>query len=298
MSTFHKFLYELKYAWRGLAHHWVLSLSALAAVAVSMFLVGCFLLLGIHVSLFADNLEESLRLHVVLVQDLDSETARNMQPQLESYAFIDHADFSDKDAELQLMIAEKGEAFAIYQGENNPLSNAWFLYLKPGTDIEQAAAVIEQLPEVQTVSYGGTSTVQLAGLLAAARWVGFAGSLLLAALSLYLIYNTIRTTIYSRQDEIAIMRQVGADNAFIKHPFELEGMLLGLAGSLLPTILILWGYGALYRRMGGILFANTFTLLPLSTAEPLIAACMLAGGLFIGWLASFLAVTKYIKASR
>lgn len=234
----------------------------------------------------------------MLNQGLDEAAVQQTGEQIRSLSFVDHADYSDKDAELELMIQEKGDAFSVYRGEQNPLSDAWFVYLENGTDIEEAAREVGRIEGVETVTYGGQSTLELAQLLGRVRIAGYIGSGLLLLLSMYLIYNTIRTTIYSRQDEIITMRQVGASNAFIKIPFEIQGMVLGLLGALIPFLLIAWGYPRLYSGLGGILFANVFQLMQPSQAVFWSGALLFGGGLLVGWLASFMAATKYIKAKR
>lgn len=295
---FWQFLYELKFAWKGITRNIALSLTALGAITVSLFLIACFALLGYHTEQFASGAESGLRLHVVLNQETDRTKAAEIGTQIRALDFVDHADFSDKDAELELMIQEKGDAFSIYRGDENPLSDAWFVYLDNGTDIQQAARTVEAIDGVETVTYGGESTLELAQILNRVRIAGYIGSALLLLLSLYLIYNTIRTTIYSRQEEIITMRQVGASNAFIKIPFELQGMVLGGLGAVIPFVLIAWGYPRLYNGLGGILFANVFELMRPDQAILWSALFLFGGGLFIGWLASFMAATKYIKSKR
>ena len=295
---FFQFLYELKSAWRGITRNWALSLSALGAVTVSLFLIACFSLIGYHTEQFASRAESGLRLHAVLAQGLDPAAVEQTGNDIRGLSFVDRADFSDKDQELELMIQEKGEAFSVYRGEQNPLSDAWFVYLDNGTDIQEAARQVGLIPGVETVTYGGESTVELARLLSRVRIAGSIGSALLLVLSMYLIYNTIRTTIYSRQDEIITMRQVGASNAFIKIPFELQGMVLGLLGAVIPFVLIAWGYPRLYNGLGGILFANVFELMKPGQTVFWSGLLLFGGGLLVGWLASFMAATKYIKAKR
>ena len=295
---FFQFVYDVKFAWHGITRNLALSLSALGAIMVSLFLVACFFLLGFHTTQFASNLESGLRLHVILQHDLPGEQAQTLQEKLEDYDYVDHADFSDKDAELELMIEEKGDAFKAYEGEDNPLSDAYFVYLKNGTDISAASREIGALDEVAQVSYGGTSTLQLADILNKVRITGYIVSVLLLVLSIYLIYNTIRQTIYSRQDEIIIMRQLGASDRFIKTPFEIQGMLLVMMAAVIPWIVINWGYPILYRKLGGVMFANVFQLLSPQKASAWSAVFLFGTGLVIGWLASFLAATKYIKSKR
>lgn len=293
------FFYELKYAFYGIRKHWVLTLSAISAMAVSVLLIGCFMLSGLHIDRFATGVEKDMSIHVVLNGDIQSqESVATVQEEIQKLPNVSTVDFSSKEEELELMIQEKGEAFSQYRGEENPLSHAFFVEVKDSDSIEKTAQSIEGLEGVQSVAYGGSSVVKLIDLLDTVRKVGYGLAVLLLILSLYLIYNTIRTTIYSRQDEILIMRTVGATNFFVRIPFEIQGIVIGLIGALLPYALVYFGYPALYERMDGVLFASVFSLMPPSDVRWILGAVMLGCGLVIGILASLLAVGKTLKRKR
>ncbi len=221
-----------------------------------------------------------------------------IQQEIESVPNVSSVQFSSKENELQLMIDEKGEAFSLYEGEQNPLGNAYFVHVVSGDDLPSVSSQIDRIPGVSSVAYGGGSVRSLVELLAKVRLIGSVGIVLLFLLSFYLIYNTIRTTIYSRSDDIIIMRQVGAENSFIKRPFEIEGVMISLCGALVPFLLISIGYPKVYSAMNGRLFASVFELIPPHTVIIWCAVFMLVSALLIGILASFIAVTKYLKEKR
>lgn len=293
------FWYELKYAFRGIRKHFLLTLSAISAMAVSTLLIGCFLLIGMHVDHFATNVEQDMNVHVVLDSEVvDQDQIDKIEQDIQNVSNVASVKFSSKDDELELMIQEKGEAFSLYRGQENPLANAFFVEVKDSSKIEDTATHIEDIEGVSSVAYGGSSVTRLVNLLDMVRKIGYGVAILLLILSLYLIYNTIRTTIYSRQDEIKIMRTVGATNTFIRIPFEVQGILIGLVGALLPFALIYFGYPILYEQMGGILFASVFSLIDISQVRWYIGFAMIGCGLVIGILASLLAVGKSLRAKR
>lgn len=293
------FWYELKYAFRGIRKHLLLTLSAISAMAVSTLLIGCFLLIGLHVDHFATNVEQDMSVHVVLDSEVsDDDQIDAIEKEIQKLSNVASVRFSSKDEELELMIQEKGEAFSLYRGGENPLSHAFFVEVKDSSAIEKTAASIEKIDGVSSVAYGGSSVTRLVDLLDMVRKIGYGVAVLLLILSLYLIYNTIRTTIYSRQDEIKIMRTVGATNAFIRIPFEVQGILIGLIGALIPFLLIFFGYPVVYERMDGVLFASVFSLVSVTQVRWLLGLAMLGCGLVIGILASLLAVGKSLKAKR
>jgi cell division transport system permease protein len=289
--------YLFKSAWLGLWRHWALTLSALAAISVTLFLTAACLVTVVHVDRFSHSLEDSLRIHVVLNTDVSEEQTKAIGEQLKSLPQVTKVDFSDKDRELQLMIEEKGEAFSIYT-EDNPLSDAYFVYLESGQQLAETAREIMKIEGVASAVYGGQSASNLADVLVKVRWIGYGAGGFLLLLSLYLIYNTIRSAIQSRQEEIQIMRQVGASNAYIKGPFELEGILLGAAGAAIPYFVFAWLYPNLYGMVGGKLGANTLSLVPADEMLATLALVLFGAGILMGWGASLLAAGKYLRAKR
>ena len=292
-------LYELKYAFIGIKRHLLLCLSAISAITISLFLMAAFLVVGIHVDHFATNVQSDLSIHVILDQDIvEDDQIDAIENQILELSNVDSVEFSDKENELELMIDEKGDAFSIYKGEENPLSNAFFVYVQDEKQIQDTSEQIEQIEGVSSSAYGGSSVTQLINLLDMVRKVGYGVILLLLILSIYLIFNTIRTTIFSRQEEIIIMRQVGGTNAFFKRPFEVQGVLIGLFGSLLPVAALYFGYAKLYEVLEGQLFSNLFSLIEPNQIVWQVGLIITLIGLLIGGFASFWAVTKYLKVKR
>lgn len=291
--------YEIRYAWLGIKRHFLISFSAMSAVMVTLFLVGLFLIGGLSLEFFSKQVESDLAIHTVLRPDLnDPDQIEAIESQIEALPEVVRVDYSDKANELELMILEKGEAFEMYRGDENPLGDAFFVYVENGEDLESVAAALETIEGVSSVAYGGTSVISLVDLIDQIRWGASIAIGLLLILSFYLIYNTIRTTIYSRADDIIIMRQVGAENSFVKRPFEIEGILISLVGGIIPYALIAYGYPKLYAALHGQLFANVFQLIEPQTIILISGFALLLSALLIGWLASYLAVNKYLKEKR
>ena len=117
----------------------------------------------------------------------------------------------------------------------------------------------------------------------------------LVLVTLFLITNTIKITIYSRKKEIEIMRLVGASNFSIKQPFVIEGFVLGLLGSLIPIGITLYGYSALYNRFNGQLFSPFIKLIPPVPFVYTASLVLLAIGILVGMFGSWRAVKKYLK---
>ena len=298
-NLFWKLVYEIKYAALGLKRHFWLSFSSLTASAVTLLLIGILIVSGFHTNLFSQQVESNLGIHVVLEKDIENKfEIEEIKEEISKISGIETIEFSDKEEELEKMIQEKGEAFSMYRGEENPLSHAFLVYTKDGHDLEKIASQIEKISGIDGVAYGGESTLNFVDVLYKLRKMGYIALVLLVILSLYLIYNTIRTMISSRSDEIIIMRQVGASNAFVKRPFELEGIFLGCIGALIPFAILMFGYSQIYAMLGGRFFASTFTMISVKDMAIYLGGILVLCGIGIGWLASVIATSKFIKEKR
>ena len=130
------------------------------------------------------------------------------------------------------------------------------------------------------------------------RFGGMIFIVLLALLALFLISNSIKMTIYARNREISIMRNVGATNGYIKVPFMLEGMIIGFIGSLIPCLITYFGYRYLFDVMGGQIFSNMFSLQPVMPFTLEICVILIVAGMLVGLFGSFFSTTKYLHWKR
>lgn len=278
-------------AWRGLKRHWLLFLNAVFSCFVSLCLLGLIAMAAMHTQMFSGSLEDRIYIHAVLDEGLAGN--ESLEKQLEAVPGVTAVIYSDADNELELMIREKGEEFAVYRGQENPLANAYFVYLADASRIEEAAKAIGAVDGVQHAAYGGSNIATFSQLLERVRWALFAICLLFIVLAAGLVYSTIRSVIRSRQDEIQIMGLVGATERFVRLPFIMEGTFIGFLGALGAWLLCLFGYPVVYARLGGELFAPAFALMHPAAMTAWMALLLFGAGMGLGAGASYLAVWKY-----
>ena len=148
---------------------------------------------------------------------------------------------------------------------------------------------------VYVVKYGDGMVDQLVTVFKVVERVCIIAVLALILMTMFLIINTIKLTIFSRKREISIMRLVGASNFAIKLPFVVEGMILGFLGSILPVCVTIYGYYAFYNYFGGSLFTS---LIQLVNPEPfiyIVSLIVIGIGILVGMIGSSRAVRKYLK---
>ena len=137
--------------------------------------------------------------------------------------------------------------------KNNPLGAAYVVEVTDAKQIDTVADQIRTLNNVNEVNSGGESTSSLVDSLEAVRNGGAIFVVGLTVIALFMIANTIKITITSRQTEISIMRMVGASNWYIRLPYMLEGIFIGILGSIIPVLVMYFGYTMVYNGAVGLL---------------------------------------------
>ena len=276
-----------------------MSLSAASAVTITLVLLAVFLVLAGNISLFTSSIEEDLSIHAVLSTDIKEEAdIQSIEKEIQSIDGVKQVRYSTPEEELELYIEEQGEEFAMFRGEENPLTGAFFITVKKADQIASITKQVQQVAGIRQAVYGGTSVSDMINMLNTVRFGGMIFIVLLALLALFLISNSIKMTIYARNREISIMRNVGATNGYIKVPFMLEGMIIGFIGSLIPCLITYFGYRYLFDVMGGQIFSNMFSLQPVMPFTLEICAILIVAGMLVGLFGSFFSTTKYLHWKR
>ncbi|EDP11952.1 MAG: ABC transporter permease [Amedibacillus dolichus] len=290
---------HVKTAFLSIFRHLAMSLSAASAVTITLVLLAVFLVLAGNISLFTSSIEEDLSIHAVLSTDIKEEAdIQFIEKEIQSIDGVKQVRYSTPEEELELYIEEQGEEFAMFRGEENPLTGAFFITVKKADQIASITKQVQQVAGIRQAVYGGTSVSDMINMLNTVRFGGMIFIVLLALLALFLISNSIKMTIYARNREISIMRNVGATNGYIKVPFMLEGMIIGFIGSLIPCLITYFGYRYLFDVMGGQIFSNMFSLQPVMPFTLEICAILIVAGMLVGLFGSFFSTTKYLHWKR
>ena len=293
-------LAHLADAWRNLIRHISLTVSSVIAVTATLLIVGVLVVIAGNISDFTDNIESDFQIQATISPGFseDKEIAE-LQAQIEQLDHVEYCTFSSKEDELQELIAENGEMFRYYEGEDrNPLYDVFRIELDDNRQIDAVREALNQMDGIVEATYGGDEITVMVSVFEAMRSGGAVFVVFLAILALLLIQNTIRMTIQARNIEIAIMRSVGASNWYIRGPFILEGMYIGILGSIIPIVLISCGYYALYQAFDGVLLSSMFVMKPMWPFIFGVCLILLLGGILVGMAGSFLAVGKYLRWKR
>ena len=182
-----------------------------------------------------------------------------------------------------------------WSDSENPLYDTFLVKVKNSEKISEVANKIKKIEGVAVVKYGEGMIESLLSIFKIIEKVliGLVVSLILV--TAFLIINTIKITIFSRQEEIEIKRLVGASNISIKEPFVIEGLLIGLIGSIIPIVTVIYGYSFLYEKTGGVMFSKFIKLVEPFPFAFYVSGVLLAIGMTVGMVGSARAVRKYLK---
>jgi cell division transport system permease protein len=285
----------------GIIRHLAMSVSSIMAVMVTLFLVSLFLILTVNLQQITDSVQSKVQIHVQILNDVDLTGIGELKRQILDIDGVVDVEFSDKDDELNHFIesyGEEGKIFEMYRGEKNPLRNAFIIEVSQGNLIEQVSNKIENLDGIESVNYGGLNALKLIEILNSVRDSGLILVSVLGLLAIFLITNTIKMSIHSRMNEIQIMRTIGATNSFIRSPFLVEGLLIGLIGSIVPILITIFGYNYIYVSLNGVLLTNIFVLRPAFPFVYQLSYLLVLLGISVGLLGSFISVSRYLRTVR
>ena len=193
------------------------------------------------------------------------------------------------------MIWPKNTVMAEWDEKDNPLKDTFQVKVKNAEKIGVTADKIKKIKKVSVVRYGEGMVEKMISSFETIKKITYVAVIALILVTIFLIINTIKLTIFSRKREISIMRLVGASNFTIKTPFIIEGMILGMLGSLLPIGLIIFGYPALYDKLGGYVFSPLVKLIGSASFVYTTSLIVLVIGIIVGMMGSASAVRKYLK---
>jgi len=289
------FEYFIKEAIGSLRRNSLMSLASISTVALSLLILGMFLVMVLNLNNMASNLESQVQISVYLQEGLSDVETREIGTRITKLPGVNQVLFIGKEEAMSRFKQRLGEQQSILKAldDNNPLPNAFEVKMDKPEGVKPVAQAIAQLKGVENAKFGQEIVEQLFALTKMVRIVGVVLIGFLALAALFIISNTIRLTVFARRKEIGIMKYVGATDWFIRWPFLLEGIMLGFGGALVAVVLINQLYGALIHQV-----YESLAFLPLIPQYPFITTIsivLLVIGTVIGALGSNISLRKFMQ---
>lgn len=275
-------------------HNWM-SIASISTVAVSLFVLGIFMILVLNMNRMASFLESQVQISVYLKDDLSKEDIRGIGDDIRGLQGIDTVAFiSRSDAEKRLRERLGEQAYLLDAlGDHNPLPDSYEVTVRDPSMVETTAQAIAEFKGVEQTKYGQDVVEHLFDITRLIRIFGLVLMLLLAGATLFIISNTIRLTVFARRKEVAIMKYVGATDWFIRWPFMLEGVVMGFAGGVIAAIALKLVYAAAAAKI-----YDTLAFFPLIPEQPfmtIIGMLIVISGMAIGALGSSISLKRFLK---
>lgn len=291
---------SIRDAFKSVIRNFSLSLASISCITITLIIIGSTLIIAKNVDNFATLIKEDVTIVTFFDNGLTYDEEEEIMTKIKELENVDKdsCEYTSKQDIKNNMESEKNEISKIlstWNDSENPLMDTYTLKVKDVEQIKSTVNQIEALKGVESVSYGEGIVEQLVKAFDTVEKVTLVVGIALILVTIFLIINTIKLTIFSRQKEISIMRLVGASNTRIKFPFIIEGVILGIIGSIIPVLVMTYGYQALYQMLKGQLFSPLIRLVHPMPFTIQISLLIVLVGMLVGMVGSARAVRRYIK---
>lgn len=298
MKIFRMLGRSIRDAFKSVFRNFSLSLASISCITITLVIVAVSIIASFNVENFTKEIESDLTIVTFLDSDVTETEIEEMTKTIKKIDNVESCEFQGKE-DVKNEMSEESDVFksvmSEWSEEDNPLKDTFKIKVKDATKISSTAKTIKKMDKVSLVRYGEGMVDKLVKAFTSIEKISYGVVIALVIVTIFLIINTIKLTIFSRKREISIMRLVGASNFSIKTPFIIEGMFLGLIGSIVPVLLTTFGYLAFYKHFDGYLFTQ---LIQLMKPEPFIynaSGIIIIIGVLVGTIGSASAVRKYLK---
>ena len=298
MKLFRMLGRSIRDAVKSVIRNFSLSLASISCITITLIIVAIAIMASYNVQNFTKEIERDMTIVAFLDNDATKSDVKEIEKEISSISNVDKYTYQSKKEVKEKMQAESDVFDTVLQNwsdEESPLKDTIQVKVKDVEKINKTAAKIESIDKVAVVRYGSGMVDKMIAAFNQVEKITYGIVIALIVVTVFLIINTIKLTISARRREIGIMRLVGASNFTIKTPFIIEGMILGIFGSIVPVLITMYGYTAFYNHFDGYLYSQ---LIKLIQPEPFIYQVSLSViiiGIIVGMIGSSSAVRKYLK---
>ena len=288
--------YFMREAVSSIGKHRVMSVAAIGVIAACLLIMGSFMLVAVNVESMLQEIESQNEILAYVNESMDSEQAAGLTDAVRAASDqITEVTYTSKEKALEDFREELGDDRDLLDGleGDNPLRNRYAVKVKDVAKTQEVAEALKGVEGIADVSARSDVSDKIVQIRHIATLACVIIILVLLCVALFIISNTVNLALFSRRDEIAIMKMVGANDSFVRSPFMIEGLILGIIGALLALVLqwILYSY-----------IVNTalsdFTLFKLISFKSMfwyLVLSFVAGGALVGGVGSGISIRKFLK---
>lgn len=303
MKIIRIFIRNVKSAFKSIFRNFSLSIASVVCTTITLVIVALAIIVAANVNSFTKDIGDSLTIIAFVDSKASDEEIAKVKSSLLEINNIrsDELLFKSKEDIKNETLENTEKGSTVYNiissltTDNNPLESEFIVSVKDIEKLKSTATSIEKIDKVTKVKYSDSVVDKMIPVFDIVKKITIGIILGLIVVTVFLICNTIKLTIFSRRSEIEIMRLVGTSNSVVRLPFVIEGLFLGIIGSIVPILVTIWGYIIAYDKLEGHLFSNVIKLIDPMPFVIYISIVLVVIGGIVGMLGSYRTVRRYLK---
>ncbi|MBS4534811.1 permease-like cell division protein FtsX [Clostridium sp. D2Q-14] len=296
--NFRTILYTLKQGLVGVWRNRMMSLASIGSVTSTLIILGIILVLVLNVNNLAVMLEQEFdEIEIFIAEDATKEQIENLNDKLENINGISEIRYKSKEEALKDMQEQwDDKAYLLEDLEENPFPDSLIIRIDNIEESEKIVKSVKNMEGIEDIKYFRDIIEKMVNISTLVRNGGLVIIGILVLISIFIISNTIKITVAARKKEINIMKYVGATNGFIRGPFIVEGILLGIIGSIVSIFIIEFSYKYLFEVASKQLyvFSNVY-MIPYYNLFGDVVLIFMSIGIGIGIIGSVVSLRRFLK---
>lgn len=297
MKILSNFLYSIRQGIKGVFKNKTMSFISIISVSASLIILGIITSIVLNANKFITETEYQINeIRVSIKDNLDKSSIENIKNDLNNIKGIKSIQFKNKETMLNDMKSSWGEDAYLLEGLENPLDDCYIVTLENSQYIDSVSNKISTLSNIKDIEYHEDVIDNFIKVSDSIRNFGSILIIFLMLICLVIISNTIKTRVYSKKEEIEIIKYVGGSDSFIKMPFIVEGFTIGIIGSAIALFTCVYMYKYIIENISkAISFMNNNMMIQVSDITILLALTLFITGITIGVVGSIISVKKHLK---
>lgn len=297
MKLMSKFLYSLKQGIKGVFHNKTMSFISIISVTASLIILGIVLTIVLNINQFIKVTKDEINeVRVSVESNIEDDARIELKSNISKLNGVKNVEYRTKETSFKDLKKSWGEDAYLLEGVNNPLDDYYVVTIDSPNNIKNISNKILKLHGANDVKYAQDVMKNFLSISDTITKFGTVFIILLLLICLVIISNTIKSRVYSKKEEIQIIKYVGASNGFVIAPFIVEGFIIGIIGSVLAIGSCIGMYGYILEKITTIISSVMGNIvLPLTSVYIYLIAALLVTGISVGILGSVVSVKRHLK---
>lgn len=297
MKLVSRFFYNLKQGIKGIVANKTMSFLSIISVAASLVILGVVLTVVLNVNQFISVAKDEINeIRVSVTENIDVAQKDKIQAEIKAIEGIEDVTYKTKEESFETMKDSWGEDAYLLEGVKNPLDNFFVVTIKDAQSIKSISSKVLKVEGTKDVEYHQDIMENFLNISNTVRKFGTILIVCLLLICLVIISNTIKSRVYSKKEEIQVIKYVGASNGFVIAPFIVEGFIIGIIGSILSVGACVGMYGYILEKINTVISSMMDNMvLPLNSISMSLIIVLVVTGITVGVLGSVVSVKKHLK---